>query len=310
MKKIILFFVFISFFQLSSAQTISDIGKITLSISPIESDIPEVQQFLLAKKIAQIITSEGISSFAYGNFTITPKIFLENSEVVEGGMKNINVVWLSLSLTIEDNTTGKVFSSYSSTLKGSAMGKDKAITDAINKINNKSIELKKFISEGKKEIISYYKENCNSIIQKSEGFAQKKQYEEAIALLLSIPEEIVECYSNAQKNALQIYNKYQEKNCKQQLLEASALIANKNYKEALAILVNIESSTSCYNEAKKQIGVIENKIKAEDDKQWDFMIQQYKDKISLEKYRINAIKEIAAAYYREKTSNNNVYIVK
>ncbi len=238
MKKIILFFVFISFFQLSSAQTISDIGKITLSISPIESDIPDVQQFLLAKKIVEIITSEGISSFAYGNFTITPKIFLENSEVVEGGMKNINVVWLSLSLTIEDNTTGKVFSSYSSTLKGSAMGKDKAITDAINKINNKSAELKKFISEGKKEIISYYKENCNSIIQKSEGFAQRKQYEEAIALLLSIPEEIVECYSNAQKNALQIYNKYQEKNCKQQLLEASALIANKNYKEALAILVN------------------------------------------------------------------------
>ena len=169
--------------------------------------------------------------------------------------------------------------------------------------------MKKFISEGKKEIISYYKEHCNSIIQKSEGFAQRKQYEEAIALLLSIPEEVRECYSNAQKNALQIYNKYQEKNCKQQLQKVSALIANKNYEEALSILMNVDSSTSCYNEAKKQINIIENKIKAEDDKQWNFMMQQYKDKVSLEKYRINAIKEIAAAYYREKASNN-VYILR
>lgn len=309
MKKIILFFVFISFFQLLSAQTISDVGKITLSIAPIESDISEAQQSLLTKRIEQIITSEGISSFTYGNFTITPKVSLQNSEVIEGGMKNINVVWLDLSLIIQENTTGKIFSSYYSTLKGSAMGKDKAVIDAINKINNKSAELKKFISEGKKEIISYYKENCNSIIQKSEGFAQRKQYEEAIALLLSIPEELKECYSNAQKNALQIYNKYQEKNCKQQLQKVSALIANKNYEEALSILMNVDPSTSCYNEAKKQINIIENKIKAEDDKQWNFMMQQYKDKVSLEKYRINAIKEIAAAYYRQKASNN-VYILR
>ena len=39
------------------------------------------------------------------------------------------------------------------------------------------------------------------------------------------------------------------------------------------------------------------------------MMQQYKDKVSLEKYRINAIKEIAAAYYRQNASNN-VYILR
>ena len=88
------------------------------------------------------------------------------------------------------------------------------------------------------------------------------------------------------------------------------MIASEKYEEALSVLMNIESSTSCFNEAKKQIAIIENKIKTEDNKQWDFLMQQYKDKILLEKHRIDAIKEIAATYYREKTTSNNVYIVK
>lgn len=312
MKKILLFLGSIFLFQVLEAQNTSDVGKIILNVTPIEStnNISESQQSLLVTKLVQIITSEGMSSFAYGNFNIIPKISIQNTEIVESGMRNIDVVWLDLSLTIQENITGSVFSSYVSTLKGSGIGNERAIQDAINKVNSKSTELKSFISESKKKILKYYKEKCNSIIEKSESFAQRKQYEEAIALLMSIPDAVTDCYLIAQKKSLEIYTKYQEKNCKEQIQKAKALIASEKYEEALSVLMNIESSTSCFNEAKKQIAIIENKIKTEDNKQWDFLMQQYKDKILLEKHRIDAIKEIAATYYREKTTSNNVYIVK
>lgn len=308
MKKVFILII-LFLYQIGFTQEISDIGKITLGISmPENSDFSERQESLFAAKLKQIITSEGMASYNYSNFSITPKAVIQNSEVVEGGMRNIHVVWLDIDLSIHENATGLLFSSHTFTTKGSGINNEKAISDAINKINAKSNDFKKFLTEGKNKIISYYKEKCTSIIKNSDMLTQRHQYEEAIASLMSIPDAVTECYTTAQKKSLQIYVKYQEKNCKENIQKAKAMIATKDYDDALQILMNIDSSTSCFNEAKTQIAVIENKIKVEDNKQWNFMLQQYKDAVSLEKHRINAVKEIASSYYKSK--NSNVYIVR
>ena len=55
----------------------------------------------------------------------------------------------------------------------------------------------------------------------------------------------------------------------------------------------------------------ETKVKAEEKKQWDFQMKQYNDAVSLEKQRIETIKEIAVSYYKSQpTSVNYNYIVK
>lgn len=298
-------------FEVCSAQNTSDIGKILLSIIvPDNTDFSENQQISINTKISQIITAEGMIAANNSNFSIIPRVSLQNTEVVEGGMRNINVVWLDLNLSIQENMTGLLFSSYSSTIKGSGVNQEKAISDAINKIDIKSKDFKKFITTAKDKIINYYKEKCSSIIAKSETFAKQNKYEESLALLMSVPEAVSECYSLAQKKSLQIYAKYQEKNCKEDIQKAKAMIANTDYEHALHVLMSIDSSTSCFKEAKSQISIIENKIKAEDTKKWNFMMQQYKDNVSLEKLRINAIKEIASSYYKAKSEKSNIYIIK
>ena len=46
-------------------------------------------------------------------------------------------------------------------------------------------------------------------------------------------------------------------------------------------------------------------------KQWDLKMKVYDDKVALEKQRINAVKDIAVAYYKSKpTTVNYSYIIR
>ncbi len=55
----------------------------------------------------------------------------------------------------------------------------------------------------------------------------------------------------------------------------------------------------------------ESKIDVEEKKQWDLKMKVYDDKVALEKQRINAVKDIAVAYYKSKpTTLNYSYIIK
>ena len=66
MKKILLFLGSIFLFQVLEAQNTSDVGKIILNVTPIEStnNISESQQSLLVTKLVQIITSEDFGESA------------------------------------------------------------------------------------------------------------------------------------------------------------------------------------------------------------------------------------------------------
>ena len=44
-------------------------------------------------------------------------------------------------------------------------------------------------------------------------------------------------------------------------------------------------------------------------KQYDFQMKQYNDAVSLEKQRINAIKDIAVSYYKSQTTDINYTLI-
>lgn len=75
--------------------------------------------------------------------------------------------------------------------------------------------------------------------------------------------------------------------------------------------MQINPETSCYNEAQGIIKDIDSKITEAEKRDWEFKQRQYKDNIELEKNRINAVKDIAVAYYKSKpTTVNYSYIIK
>lgn len=303
------FFLIVAIFLYSvfSAQTTSDFGKIPLVVH-LPDDFPYSQYDRMENKLTQIVSNSGMASYGYGNFVIYPKLDIQNTNVVEGGMQNIVVANIGLNLFIAEANTGKIFSSYAVNLKGSGRNEDMAVADAINQIQTSAPKFKAFIEKGKENILSHYNFRCNTILTDIENLHNKKDYEGALALAMSVPEEATSCYDKAQQKSLVSYKSHQSQQCSQNIQYANALIVQKDYDSALGILVMIDNSMPCFTESRRLISSIESKIKAEDEKQWNYMVKMQEDANALEKRRINAMRDIAKEYY--KSQKRDIYIVK
>lgn len=313
MKKIlILLFVFNTFFTVY-AQSSSDVGKIALSIvMPDNVEGMDVSQLSkLQTKITQIVATSGLAASGYNNnFVIYPKFAIYESSVVESGMQDITIITCELTLFIKQVDNNVVFSTISKPLKGNGKSKNIAITNALSKININDLDYKSFIETGKGKIVQYYESKCQDIITKSESLVKKQDYEQALGLLMSVPEE-VSCYNKVQEKSIEAYKAYQNQKCAVQLQEAKTQLASNNYSTALDVLSEIDPSTPCFKESQVLVNNVAAKVDAEEKKQWDLQMKQYNDSVSLEKHRINAVKEIASAYYKSRpTTVNYLYLIR
>lgn len=314
MKKIYFIIIALGLTFTSFAQSTNDVGKIALSVvMPDNVDGLDVSQLSkLETKISQIVTVSGLAASGYNNnFVIYPKFAIYESNIVEGGMQNITVVTAELSLFIKQVDNNLLFSTISKQLKGSGSTKELAITNAISKISTSDPEFKTFIETGKSKIIQYYETKCVDIIKKSDSYVKMQQYEQAFGLLMTVPEEVSSCYNQIQDKAIESYKAYQTQKCAELIQKAKTSLAANDYVGALNILSEIDPSASCFNEAQTLAKTAETKVDAEEKKQWDFQMKQYNDAVSLEKQRVEAIKEIAVSYYKSQpTTVNYNYIVK
>jgi outer membrane PBP1 activator LpoA protein len=127
-----------------------------------------------------------------------------------------------------------------------------------------------------------------------------KQYRQAIAVLSTIPREAKQCYASVQQKSIEAYNAYQTQRCKENILAAKTKLANNDYSGALSTLRYVDPSSPCASEAERLISQSASKVDAKEQKEWNLMLKMYNDKYNLEKYRIQAMSDIAKAYYNSR----------
>jgi len=279
-----------------------DLNNISLSvILPDNSDhLSSSTISKIESKIQHIVAKHGISGQGYSNdFVIYPKFEIYDSEVIEG-MRNLHIVTAEFNLFIKQIRTGKVFSTYSKSIKGSGLSKQKAINQSISKISTSDKKLKEFMETAKRKILEYYINNCDQIAGDAESYISRKQYSRAISILASVPKEAKVCYGTIQQLTIKAYNAYQEQTCNENLMKAKAQIANNKYSYALSTLGLIDPSSNCSTEAKNLIMQTATKVEIKEQKEWNFMMKRYDDNMTMTKYRLNITKEIAKAYYKSK----------
>jgi len=311
-SKLTLFFLLFLFVSYLKAQQTDEVGKIALSVVMPENvdGLDRSQLSKLESKIIQIATKEGLSASGFNQtFVIYPKFAVYETNVVEGGMQNITVVTTELSLYIKQVSTNILFSSVSKSLKGSGRTKEIAITNAISQIPVSDKDFATFIETSKQKIIAYYEKNCNDIIKQADSYIKMQQYSQAIGLLMSIPEEISSCHDKVIEKSIATFKAYQNQVCAEKIQQAKAKSAGMDYDGALEILAEIDPSSKCFQEQQALMKSIENKVSAEDKKEWDFLMKQYDDATDLEKQRINAIKEMAVEYYKSQKANVNYNVL-
>ncbi len=243
----------------------------------------------------QLVTQNGMDGgVKFSNFGIVANI-TENSKDILSGLRPLVTLSLNLELFVGNNFTGEKFSSISIPLSGSGRTEQKAYTTALAKINPANKELVSFLASAKKKVVAYYESQLPNVIRQAESYSLKREYEEALCLLSSVP---VCCsgYEDVEKTMLAIWQEYVNYDCALKLAKARS-VWNAGQDKASAelagaYLATIDPASSCYGDV---IALADDIYKRIGD-DWEFYKELKRGDVALEQARIEAMRAIGVAY--------------
>lgn len=259
----------------------------------------------LMTKLKSFITASGLgSSDDYAQFAITPEFNVVEKHILPGPPRSF-ALDLEMTLFVGDAFGQKVFASTTVPLKGVGESETKAYINAFKKLNPKNKEVATFIDEAKKKIIAYYDSNYTTIIKKAETQANQKNFEEAMFLLMAIP-DCSKGYDAGMKAAEKVYQLYVDHTCMENFNKAKAAWNSQQdaygAHEAGQYLIEIFPESKCYSAAV----ALQREMKAQVKADLDFEIKMYNDAVSLEQQRIEAWKAVGTAFAKRK---GDTYVV-
>ena len=297
-------------------QSVDDIGKISLMgyLPDNTKNLPSNARELLLSKLNQISTQNGLGADGINKrFILTATINPITKDIISGPPQQI-AQNIEITLLIGDAIEGKKFETLTFSLKGVGINEDKATIDAIFKIKPSADNITSFIAKGKQKILDYYKNNCNSIKQQAEALASQNKHNEAIALLMDVPDVVGDCYTSCLILATTIFNHQQEATCKQLLFEAqNTWAAQQNLTSAINIstkLALVNQQAQCSKEIVNFMATIRNKLLADERAKLEQEVKRYEDEKTYKQEELKAMKEIALEYIKNQPKTityNNIY---
>jgi len=251
----------------------------------------------LATKVLRIGDRYGfIAADSGADFGLYPRFDVIES-VEMSGMRKMQAVQAEFTLHVKQLNNGLVLGSMSRIVSGSGSSASRALLSAINEIPTSGEDYQRFIRGVRKKLNDYYAENCQLILSKADGHYQVGKYARAVSDLLQVPAEAEQCQRRVKAKLREYYLAFQEQYCAELLQAAKAKIAAADYDKGLEIIALIDPASPCKREAEGVLSKVENKVSQERERQFSLLQQVYADKVELERYRIEAMREIGKAYY-------------
>lgn len=262
---------------------------------------PEVSNYITNKLKSLTSTSDAMGAIENAQFAITLDYNVRDKEILSGSPTKIIYV-IETTIQILDLKGNRNFATYTKDIKGIGDNEQKALINAFQKINSTDINLKKFLNEGHNRIIDYYNTNYEQIINKARLLASTRHYDEALYNLMTIP-ECCNGYGLVMNVSYTIYQQFIDQHCNENLAQArAAWIASPNREGAISasiFLSEIYPDAACYEDAIH----LANEIKNQMGEEWKFTLKQWDDNISLERQRIEAMREIGISFAKSKTKS-------
>ena len=306
MKKIfVLIICFIyssSIFAQNNAGSSDDFGRITLStyIDKNKTQLPATAYNVLQNKLNNIVSQNRLGSSTAQRFIITANCNLLTKDITATAPP-MHAYTLEVTFYIGDGIEGTLFSSYSIKSKGVGETEDKAYLAALKAVKTNNSEFVAFLNEGKNKIIEYYNSQCDFLITKAKSQASMENYDEALYMLVNIPEVCKDCFMKAQSELAGIYQSKIDKECTMMLNKARAAWVPRGNAddtraaalEASEMLSVINPYAACYGDALELMKQIGKKMEEIDKREWEFVKQMESNRHQEEMSAIKATKEIA-----------------
>jgi hypothetical protein len=274
-----------------------DLGRVAIAaVVPDQAEgIPSSAAQMLQSKMQQIAVQNGLGGGTSTRFYMVPMVNVLSKEITPSAppMQALN---LEFVFFIVDASSQTIFSQTSIQVKGVGQTEDKAYMQALKNLNVKAGQFKGFVEKGKEKIVEFYNSQCDVILKGAQALAGQKKYEEALFLLLSVPDVCRECFDKCMNLSVEIYKQYANYKCTEYMAGAKAAWANMNTDKAAEFLGKITPDMECYQEAVQQVEEIKQKQLADGANVWNFKMKQYDDSVEKEKMMIQAGKEVAVAW--------------
>lgn len=307
MKKFVFFFL---------------LGCISISIHAQDCDIPlrplvtqsadgsyypQVVNYLTNRVRMLTSKSSGVGGMENSQFALAFGYDVLDKHIVSGAPTKI-IYNVSVSMHIVDLKSQKVYATYSNEMKGIGDNETKALINTFQKVNVSNVNIQNFIQQGKQKIMDYYDNNYQNIIKGAQTLAAMKNFDAAIYNLMMVP-ECSKGYEAVNKELMNVYQLFVNQHCNENLAQARAAWISAPNSEGAATasiyLSEIYPDAACYGDAI----ALANEIKKHMGEEWKFMMRQWADNISLERQRINAMRDISIAYANSqpKTEITNIF---
>ncbi len=272
----------------------SDASLVSISaVQPDYENIPEEARANLETTMQRIITSCGVANSAADRFIMTARMDVITREVNTAGMI---VQRMEMTFVIGDVIDEKIYGTTTINAVGIGATETKCLIKAFQGIKSNNEKLANLVNTAKDKILAYYTDNCHLVLQDAERMVGMQQYNDALAILVGVPQACEACYTACQTKAVDVYKLLLDHEGKQLIQNArSAWLVKRDYdcaEKALDILAKVNPHAPCQSEANaliadinKQLRKIEAAKAAAAKAQWDFKLKQYEDKMELERQK-------------------------
>jgi hypothetical protein len=236
-------------------------------------------------------------------FIITANVVVQSKDITATAPP-MTALTVDFTLYIGDGIEGKVYASTSVSGKGVGENETKAYTAALRSLDPGNKRIQQFMEEGKRKIIAYYNSRCDIIIKEAQMLQSQNRFDEAIYVLMCIPDVCLDCYNKAMDAIGPIFKEKIDWECKAKVNAArnvwSAGLNRRAADEAARILLTIDPEAACFEDAVGLTGEIAKRILAIDGREWDFKL---KKEIDLERDRIKAWRDVGIAWGTNQPKN-------
>lgn len=300
MKKILLAITVMLFFSMKGYADEVYLSVAMPQICPLDNDAKTI----LKNKLFDAFISQGITASECSAIAVIPEVTIEE-KIVEGGMKNIHIQHLDITLTIRNVVTNSIFKSLHLSCTGEGYRISEANRSAIRKINVRSKEFIEFIASSKTIIFDYYSKYTTTIISKARTLASQQFYDEALALLDTYPYHL-EGYPQISQTIKTIFRQYQTHYCSKLIQSARQSYTLRDFEKAAEIASLVDPKCSCASDAKSILAQIKKEIDIEHDEIMSIQKEQIeaeqeknKSEERIKSQLIDAVRDISKEYFKK-----------
>ncbi|MDR3180691.1 MAG: hypothetical protein LBT61_02030 [Prevotellaceae bacterium] len=292
-------------------QATSNSGKKNLALSVWVSD--NINNLTLEAKnnlhnrLTQIASKQGIAaSPGYSRFVLTANVVVQEKYITSTAPPK-QAYKLDVTFYVGDGFEGKVFASHTTSVTGIGDNETKAYLNALKNIKVADPAYKKLMDLGASKIIEYFNTQCDFVIKEAQTLAAAQKYEEALWKLTSVPDVCADCWKRAMDEADAVYQQKIDRECKIILNDAINIWnAGQNLEaaaEAGAVLVKVDPSSNCFDQAlalsrkiAQRVQELDEREEAAKKEELQFQRKMEEKSMQLEEERIKAYRDVGVAW--------------